>query len=233
VATLPASAPPLVAIGSQGVEYALVAAWRAAGHLGPASRPAAAKAAERVAVVSGSCSPVSAEQIRHAEADGFAGIRLDPRAALDARGWDRERGRAVASALDSLGRGRSPIVFTALGPDDPAVSGFREAMVAARVRPDAANAAIGTGLGDVLRQVVEASGLRRAAIAGGDTSSAAAGALGLWAVTAEAALAPGAALLRGHGDGATDGIEIALKGGQMGPPDFFARLRAGGPGGGT
>lgn len=45
-------------------------------------------------------------------------------------------------------------------------------------------------------------------------------------------LAPGGALLQGHGDDpATDGIEIALKGGQMGPPDFFMQLRAGGQSG--
>ena len=84
-------------------------------------------------------------------------------------------------------------------------------------------------------EIVRAAKLTRCAIAGGgDTSSHGARGLGLWAVTAESALAPGAAVLRGWSDDpATDGIEIALKGGQMGPPDFFDRLRAGGPGGTT
>ncbi len=70
------------------------------------------------------------------------------------------------------------------------------------------------------------AGLTRAAIAGGDTSSAAARGLGIYAVTAEAPMVPGAALLRAHGDDpATDGLQIALKGGQMGPPDFFSTMR--------
>lgn len=225
------AAGPLFVIGSQGVEYALVAAWRAAGlapavETAPAGRPVA-----RVAVVSGSCSPVTAGQIREAEQAGFETIRLDPRAVLDAASWERERGRAVAAALEALGQGRDPIVCTALGPDDAAVGTFREAVAQAGLRGDDANGRLGAGLGEVLREVVGSAGLTRAAIAGGDTSSAAAGAFGLWAVTAEAALAPGVPLLRGHGDGPGDGIEIALKGGQMGPPDFFRRLRAGGPGG--
>jgi len=51
-------------------------------------------------------------------------------------------------------------------------------------------------------------------------------ALGIVALTAEAPVAHGAALLRGHrADGST--LEIALKGGQMGTPDFFVRLRDG------
>ena len=51
----------LFAVGSQGVQQALVAHWRAAGLL--EARPAAAfraPAAERIVAVSGSCSPVTA-----------------------------------------------------------------------------------------------------------------------------------------------------------------------------
>jgi uncharacterized protein YgbK (DUF1537 family) len=71
--------------------------------------------------------------------------------------------------------------------------------------------------------------LGRVVIAGGDTSSVGARALGLFALTAEADGGPGAALLRGHSDDpARDGVEIALKGGQMGTPDFFVRMRDGG-----
>jgi uncharacterized protein YgbK (DUF1537 family) len=41
-------------------------------------------------------------------------------------------------------------------------------------------------------------------------------------------LARGVALCRAHShDKALDGIELMLKGGQMGPPDLFARLRTG------
>jgi uncharacterized protein YgbK (DUF1537 family) len=218
----------LFAVGSQGVEYALVAAWRAAGLAPAVSADIPAVPVERVAVVSGSCSPWTAKQIDRAAEDGFALIALDARAVLDAAAWERERSAVVAEALKAIGEGRDPLIYSAKGPEDPGVAAFREASGG----DESANARLGEGLGEILNSVVREAKLSRAAIAGGDTSSAAAKGLGLQAVSAAAPLAPGAALLRGHGDDpATDGIEIALKGGQMGPPRFFQHLRAGGPGG--
>jgi hypothetical protein len=120
----------MFALGSQGLEYALVAHWRAAG-LATAAAPPPLQPAPRVAVVSGSCSPVTADQIAHAETAGFAGIPLDATAALDPARWAGERARAVAAALQAVGEGRDPIVYTARGPSDPAVAGFRTAIEAA------------------------------------------------------------------------------------------------------
>lgn len=221
---------PVFALGSQGVEYALIAAWRKAG-IAPEAPRSAVVPASRVAVVSGSCSPITAEQIRLAEAKGFATIPLDATTALDKGAFARARQDAVSTALSALSKGRDPLIYTARGPHDPAVARFGEAVAAAGVDSGEVNRRIGEGLGEVLSAVVRTGRLRRAAIAGGDTSSHAAQALGLDAVTAKAPLVPGAALLTGHGeDPATDGLEIVLKGGQMGPPDFFERLRAGGPG---
>jgi len=222
-----AEAGQIFAAGSQGVEYALVAAWRAAGLAPAVPVSAGAGPADRVAVVSGSCSPWTAGQIDRAEEDGFALIALDARAVLDAAAWERERARVVAEALRALSEGRDPLVHSARGPQDPAVVAFREASGG----DEGANQRLGEGLGEILSAVVREAGLKRAAIAGGDTSSAAAKGLGLVAVTAKAPLAAGAPILQGYGDDpATDGIEIALKGGQMGPPRFFQHLRAGGPG---
>ncbi|WP_108663303.1 four-carbon acid sugar kinase family protein [Acuticoccus kandeliae] len=222
----------LFALGSQGVEYALVAAWRAAGLAPEAPRAAPPRRADRVAVVSGSCSPITAEQIATAGSDGFVLIPLDARAAIDPGAWEAERGRAVGAALKVIGEGGDPLIHSARGPGDPAVAALREAIATAGASSEAVNARLGEGLGLILNEIVRTARLTRTAIAGGDTSSAAARGLGLYAVTAEAPLAPGVALLKGHGDDpATDGLEIALKGGQMGPPNFFEQLRAGGPGG--
>ena len=74
-----------------------------------------------------------------------------------------------------------------------------------------------------------ATGLPRAVIAGGDTSSHAARALGLVALTAETPVARGARCCAATGRPGAGRLEIALKGGQMGPPDFFVRIRDGGP----
>lgn len=200
-------AQPAFVIGSQGVEYALVAAWRAAGLIGVPDNAPPLEPVERIAVVSGSCSPVTSAQIDHAEADGFDVIQLDP-SDVD---WESALEIATEAALASLSAGRSPLVATARGASDPGVrDGGR----------------IGTGLGRLLDRLVREAGVTRAVIAGGDTSSFAARGLGLMALTAENPVAPGAALLRGHrADGGS--LEIALKGGQMGPPEYFVRIRDG------
>lgn len=49
--------------------------------------------------------------------------------------------------------------------------------------------------------------------------------LGCWGLSYRTALAPGVTVSRTHGDDpAVDGIELMLKGGQMGPDDLFERL---------
>ena len=57
---------------------ALVAAWRAASLLAPPEPAKSLAPVERLAVVSGSCSPITATQIERAEAVGFEVIDLDP-----------------------------------------------------------------------------------------------------------------------------------------------------------
>lgn len=58
-----------------------------------------------------------------------------------------------------------------------------------------------------------------------DLAQQRADALSAWGLSYLAAVAPGVALCRLHSDNpALDGIEIALKGGQMGTPDLFERL---------
>jgi uncharacterized protein YgbK (DUF1537 family) len=67
--------------------------------------------------------------------------------------------------------------------------------------------------------------LRRIGIAGGDTSSRTVLGLDIWALAHRRTLAPGVALCSARSDAATfDGMELMLKGGQMGPPDLFETL---------
>ena len=217
-------------IGSQGFEAALVAYWRSAGLLPPEPAVARPSAVEHIACVSGSVSPVSAGQIAFALEHGFAGIRLDATRAVDAAEWTREIGRAADRALTELGLGRDPIVFSAAGPDDPAVTAVRTAAQAAGCDLGMVNDRIGSGLGQVLRALVAGGRLTRVVISGGDTSGHAAAMLGIDALTAIARLAPGCPLCRAHSQAAAlDGLQIALKGGQVGGPDFFQAAKQGSP----
>ncbi|MEM0949014.1 MAG: four-carbon acid sugar kinase family protein [Pseudomonadota bacterium] len=216
---------PTLAVGSQGVEYALVRHWQDTGLIVEEPPSPTVGAVEQMAVVAGSVSATTDAQIAWAEANGFSGHRIEPGMALETgnvkQAW-------IASQIDAaLQAGACPIVYSARGPDDPHISAFREAAATAGLSMNEANARLGSALGQILAGLVERGGFSRAAIAGGDTSSHATDQLGVHALTAIAATIPGAALCRAHRDDNTP-LELALKGGQMGTPDFFGRIRAGG-----
>lgn len=217
------------AVGSQGLEYALVAHWRAAGLIPREPPPLRVGSLDHIAVVSGSCSPVTAGQIAHSEANGFAALRLDVTRAVDVAAWQAEIGRAVEAALAALGAGQSPLVYTARGADDPAIAALADSVRTSGTDMAEVNDRIGAGLGRVLAGILDAARLPRALIAGGDTSGHAALALGIDALSAAAAIAPGSPLCQAYSDDpARDGLELALKGGQIGGPDYFCAVRNGG-----
>ena len=220
--------PQVFVVGSQGLEAALVAYWRAAGLLQPnLARPSPGRV-ERVACVSGSVSPVTADQIAHATGHGFAGIRIKAELAVDGCAWKAEIGRATQEALHALSAGRDPLVYSAAGPSDPAVATMQQAVADAGLPLGTINDRIGGGLGRVLDAVVREAGLTRVVISGGDTSGHAAAMLGIDALTAIAPIAPGSPLCRAHSlDPTRDGLQIALKGGQVGGDDFFCAVRDG------
>jgi uncharacterized protein YgbK (DUF1537 family) len=206
----------LFAIGSQGVEYALVAHWRATGDLPPPPAPTSAGRHDQIIAVSGSVSATTAAQIDWAEAHGFAPIALEPHTLSD-----DNPAMIMAAALKALDAGKSPLIHSARGPDDPNV-----AAIQSLGHPDTGSR-IGAMLGDILAALIARTGLGRAVISGGDTSGHAAQKLGVYAFTALAPTIAGAALLTAHRrDGTT--LELALKGGQMGTEDYFGWIRDGG-----
>jgi uncharacterized protein YgbK (DUF1537 family) len=204
--------------GSSGVEYALIHAWRAAGLIGERPSFGDASPVDRIAVVSGSVSPTTERQIRHALDDGFDGIALDP-VALSGDEAGSAIAQAIEAALNILSGGKSVLLYTALGPS--ADRGGELGASGSRHR-------IGQALGRIQRELVARAGLTRAVVAGGDTSSHALGEMGISALTLKMPLpqTPGSPLCIAHGDQA-DGLEIALKGGQVGGDDYFSMIRAG------
>lgn len=107
-----------------------------------------------------------------------------------------------------------------------------DALVARDLSRDAARHSggreLGVRLGEVVRRILAAVPLPRIAVAGGGTSSQVTQVLGPEALEVAARLAPGAPLWRTISRvPATHGIEIALKGGQMGEVNFFQTLRGG------
>jgi uncharacterized protein YgbK (DUF1537 family) len=196
---------PVFAVGSSGLTYGLLSHWRTMNDIGDAPTQSPAAAADRLLVLSGSCSPVTARQIQAARSQGFAAIRIGPRGP-----WTQE----METAFAALARGESVVLYTALGSPDTTTAGGDEHSRA---------------LGEMLRKILLRSAVRRVVIAGGDTSTHVVGQLGFRALSFAAPLAPGAPLCRAWAPGSPlDGLELALKGGQIGPDDFFVRVRDGG-----
>ncbi len=219
---------PLV-LGSQGVEYALVAHWKATGKLSPDHVAPKLPPAEQLFAVSGSCAPTTAKQIDCASHQGFEILDFDATTAVDITLLNAEAARMKDLALRHLSEGRDVLVTTARGPDDPAVARMTEAVSRAEISSAEANAQLGMALGRVVADIRTKTGLPRVAICGGDTSGYALTALKAEALSAVAPLAPGAPMCRIHSSRAPDidGLEVTLKGGQMGAPDFFIHAKTG------
>jgi uncharacterized protein YgbK (DUF1537 family) len=190
---------PLFFASSSGLTAALITAWRTRNMLPPKPIALPITPANPLLVVSGSCSPVTARQIRHALAHGFHGIQLTPETILSPA--------TIAAATASLAASRDTILYTALGPPSTPAHGET----------------LGAALGQLIRQILTRIPLRRILLCGGDTSSHAIPQLGLTALTWLANLQPGAPLCQAY----PGGLQLVLKGGQVGTEDFFQLVRAG------
>ncbi|WP_158747832.1 four-carbon acid sugar kinase family protein [Acidisphaera sp. L21] len=195
-----AQAAPLLAVGPSSVAQALARGeasvpFAGANPLRPADGP--------VLVLAGSLSPVTAAQVA-ASPSYVPVVAQASQLAADPAYAQQLRTQVVGL----LSAGRSVLVRTSQ-PDGPPQAPGAVAEATARL------------LGDVLKHVR----LQRVGIAGGDTSSQATIALGLWGLSYLTSLAPGVAICRAHSAApGVDGVEIMLKGGQMGSPQLFEHL---------
>ena len=215
---------PLFVVGSSGVEMALTAAWNAVEtHRSDYLPPGVASP---LLVVSGSCSPVTDQQIARAIEHGFVEVQMDT-SALELP--DRKSG-ALASATrlahKHLGAGQSVIVHTARGPSDPRIDDFLETLRSNGHTTTSARAEapriLGTALGEMAFALVKDFALRRLVVTGGDTSRHVARSLGARALEMLAPMAPGSPLCRVHAPNvASHGLEICFKGGQVGARDLL------------
>jgi uncharacterized protein YgbK (DUF1537 family) len=191
---------PMLAVGPSSVVQALSAAWPERpppppGPMPPAEGP--------VFVLVGSLSPISRRQADAATSYTQIEISAETLVAAPQDLLDR-----IATTLRA---GRSVLLRTA----DPAGH---------RISADDATMVAQRGA-ELVTRLLQAVPVRRLGIAGGDTSSYTAKALDIWALAYRRTLAPGVTLCLTRSERqAMDGVEIMLKGGQMGPPDLFETL---------
>ena len=205
---------PLLAVGPSGVEQCLIAGWRQLGLLGalPAAEPLA-PAQGPVLVLVGSLSPVSSQQI--AASQQFDKREVEVGRLLAEEGY---LSNCAAQLAQGLHEGRPMLAHTSR--PSQAVDAATTAAVAQRSAQLVA---------ETLRLLAaQGQPLRRLGIAGGDTSSLATQALGLWGLAFHSTLAPGVTMSVARSDDARiDGLELMLKGGQMGDAQLFDRLVTG------
>jgi 3-oxoisoapionate kinase len=202
---------PVFTIGSSGLTASLIAHWRSIGLIAAEPPRVRSAAVDQILVISGSCSAVTAGQILWAKRQGYACTELDAGALVE--GGSHAMATAVRLAVHGLRSGRDTVLYTALGPPSGPTH----------------DKELGVALGLLLYEVVQETGVRRVVLCGGDTSSHAVQQLNLAALTFAGPLAPGAPLCRAHAEdaGGLDGLELVLKGGQIGPEDFFGIARVG------
>ncbi|MBN1147103.1 MAG: four-carbon acid sugar kinase family protein [Anaerolineales bacterium] len=222
------SQKPAFTVGSSGVEFALTAYWQASGIIEPPRPLLSPGAVDQIVAISGSAAPMTAAQIERALEIGFRGIRLNSAALIDAQTAGNERERAISVALESLEDGKSVILYTALGPDDPSIPATRQRMESLGIPPQNVSRLLGAQQGAILKDVLLLSGLGRVAVAGGDTSGNVLKQLGMYVLEMLVPLGTATPLCRARSHRPElDGLEIALKGGQLGELDFFEYARQG------
>ncbi len=222
-------------VGSSGVEYALTQWWAEQGELPVTSRDFDAfLPVNQVLAISGSASALSAKQIDAAVAAGFAEVAIDASALVDASTWARAADALVTSTTGLLAQGKSVILHTARGPNDPRINQLIDSLVGrGESREQAVHGGgrlLGIRLGEIVQKILIATPVHRLLLSGGDTSSQITRVLAPDALEIEARLSPGAPLCRLISDKShLKDLQIALKGGQMGDASYFVRALHGSP----
>lgn len=236
-----AQASPLFVVGGSGVEYGLTQHWQQQDAQAAAATPAPLRAADhyshfkpvdQVLVVSGSASRLSATQIQAAVEAGFREVAADVQALSSASQAGAAVERLVRQVLDALATGASVVLHTARGPDDARIDALIQSLQAQGYSADAARhhggRLVSDRLGEVVDAIVRGHSLRRLVLSGGDTSSRVTQILAPDALEIRARLAPGAPLCRLLSSAPhLQGLELALKGGQMGAADYFVKALKG------
>jgi uncharacterized protein YgbK (DUF1537 family) len=223
---------PLFVVGSSGVEYALTQSWQAEDAASSTDSYGTFDAVDQVLVVSGSASKLSAMQIDEAVAAGFREVAIDVEALTIGPDAGAAQARLVSEVVSALAEGASVVMHTARGPVDPRVSRLIQGLQVQGCSLEQARHQSGRlvseRLGIVVDAIVRRHQLRRLVLSGGDTSSRITQALGPDALEIRARLAPGAPLCAVMSSAPhLSGLELALKGGQMGAPDYFVRALQG------
>ncbi len=219
---------PIYAIGSSGFEYAMASYWQSAGIVSKPASISPAGPVDQLIVVSGSAAAKTAEQINYAMDHGFEGIRLNADLLIDHETDKEERNRVIQLSLTFLREGKSIVLFSTIGPDDPCIKKTRDTMKSLGIDVNEVGKHLGKQQGLILRELVEITGLKRVCVAGGDTCSYVLRQMDIHSLELLMPITPAAPLCRAFADNSTfEGLQVASKGGQIGAPEYFIQVLSG------
>lgn len=215
-------------IGASGTEYALAFHLQKTGKLEKPPAPPSPGRAESIVAMSGSCAPTTGLQIDWALQQGFADIRIDTVKLIDPDQQAEEMQRVKQAALQAIERGQSPMIYSAKGPDDPAIAQTKQHLKKLGLEDTSAGLLLAANQGKILKSILEIAGKKRTVVCGGDTSGHVARVLGFVALETLMPIAPGAPLCTAHSKNEQfDGLEISLKGGQNGKQKYISSIQNG------
>ena len=203
----------LFSVGPSGIELALGNYWNRTKVLQSVTEWPKPEKAIPLLVVSGSCSPVTKNQIEFALARGFIEMPLEIEAFQKESGNRSSIDGKLEEIVSALKSNHSVIIHTGdVRPTEQSTSAH----------------ILGRILGGIAKSICAKTNLKRMVIAGGDTSSYVARELGITALEMISPFLPGAPLCKAHAPGSpVDGLEVNFKGGQVGAEDYFVLMRDG------
>jgi uncharacterized protein YgbK (DUF1537 family) len=195
--------------GGSGVAMGLPANFVCAGLMKEAAAPTTMAAAKgRALIVAGSCSQATRGQVAAAKAAGLPALEVDALAL--------SRGEQAAAGIVAWAKAQSPdrpvLVYSSA---DPAVV----RRVQDQLGRESAGALVERELAAAAKMLV-GDGFTRIIVAGGETSGAVVGALGVSAIEIGPEIDPGVPWTKSLGG---DPVVLALKSGNFGAPDFFIK----------
>jgi uncharacterized protein YgbK (DUF1537 family) len=221
-------------VGSSGVGMALGAHWQERGITNEPEKWENQLITKPILVASGSCSAITAGQIEYALQNGFAEVAIDTISLaneIDMGDFNPESihitniAHAYAKQVAALiEQNKSVVIHTSLGSADDRVRNTNQIFKHKSYNKADTARLYGTLLGLIVKDVATLILIERIVIAGGDTSSYAARAMGIEAVEMIAPLSPGAPICVAHAPGsAIDNLQVIFKGGQVGKADLFVQ----------
>ncbi|RSL32187.1 four-carbon acid sugar kinase family protein [Salibacterium salarium] len=211
---------PQFMIGSSGIEYALASKWKREG----LSQPQQKKETDHIdkmLVVSGSVSDVTKRQLELAEQAGFHMVQVPYKLLSE----DEVPESFIQEMLDALEEHKKVVLYTAKGPSDPVIEHTKNYLQDMGIAQEEIGIFLGKRLGEWTKSIMEKATLRRLIISGGDTSGFVTSQLGIYGLEVLESIAPGAPLCHAYSeDERFNGLEIALKSGQLGGEAFFENV---------